>query len=85
MQQDALSAAEYSKLMMDKLDGVPESRLKALRGIEKEKLQVAKAYNRKVREKSFQVGDLIWKTILPLGTRNNKFGKWSQAGKALTG
>jgi hypothetical protein len=45
MQQDALSAAEYSELMMDKLDGVPESRLKALREIEKEKLQVAKAYN----------------------------------------
>jgi hypothetical protein len=28
-------------------------------------------------EKSFQVGDLVWKTILPLGTRSGKFGKWS--------
>ena len=33
----------------------------------------------KVRAKSFQVGELVWKTILPLGTKNNKFGKWSQS------
>ena len=26
---------------------------------------VAKAYNKKVKAKSFQVGDLVWKTILP--------------------
>ena len=40
-------------------------------------MRVAKAYNKRVREKSFQIGDLVWKTILPLGTKNNKFGKWS--------
>jgi hypothetical protein len=28
-------------------------------------------------EKSFQVGDLVWKMILPLGTQSGKFGKWS--------
>jgi hypothetical protein len=28
-------------------------------------------------EKSVQVGDLVWKTILPLGIRSGKFGKWS--------
>jgi len=27
----------------------------------------------------FQIGDLVWKTILPLGTKNNKFGKWSSS------
>jgi hypothetical protein len=27
--------------------------------------------------KSFQVGDLVWKTILPVGTKDHKFGKWS--------
>jgi hypothetical protein len=26
---------------------------------------------------AFQVGDLVWKTILPIGTRDNRFGKWS--------
>ena len=63
--------------MMDKIDEVPEERLRALREIEKEKLRVAKAYNKKVREKSFQIGELVWKTILPVGTKDRKFGKWS--------
>ena len=41
--------------------------MKALKEIEKDKLRVARAYNKKVKGKFFQVGDLIWKTILPLG------------------
>jgi hypothetical protein len=66
--QDYLSAKEYTELMMDKVDEAPESRLKALEEIEKEKVKIAKAYNKRVVEKLFQVGDLVWKTILPLGT-----------------
>ena len=38
---------------------------------------MAKAYNKRVKEKSFQIGDLVWKMILPIGTRDRKFGKWS--------
>jgi hypothetical protein len=38
---------------------------------------VAKAYNKKVKAKSFQVGDLVWKTVLPLRSKDPKFGKWS--------
>jgi hypothetical protein len=75
--QGYLPAKEYTELMMDKVDEAPESRLKALEEIEKEKVKIAKAYNKCVVEKSFQVGDLVWKTILPLGTRSGKFGKWS--------
>jgi hypothetical protein len=75
--QDDLSGEEYGELMMDRLDEVTEGRLEALKEIEKEKLQVARAYNRRVKEKSFQVGDLVWKTILPLGTQSIRFGKWS--------
>ena len=63
--------------MMDNIDEVSDKRLQALKEIEKDKLRVARAYNKKVRAKSFQVGELVWKTILPLGTKSNKFGKWS--------
>jgi hypothetical protein len=49
----------------------------ALREIEKDKIMVDKAYNKKVKAKSFQVGDLVWKTVLPLKSRDQKFGKWS--------
>jgi hypothetical protein len=47
-----------------------------LEEIEKLKIKIANAYNKRVLEKSFQVGDLVWKMILPLGTQSSKFGKW---------
>ena len=73
------SAVDYHDLMMDNIDEVTDKRLKALKEIEKDKLRVVRSYNKKVKLKSFQVGDLVWKTILPLGTKSNKFGKWSLA------
>jgi hypothetical protein len=63
--------------MLDRLDEVSDERIKALGQIERDKLRVAKAYNKRVKEKSFQVGDLVWKMILPIGSKSNKFGKWS--------
>jgi hypothetical protein len=44
-------------------------------------VKIAKTYNKCVVEKSFQVGDLVWKMILPLGTESGKFGKCHLAGK----
>jgi hypothetical protein len=63
--------------MMDKIDDVPESRFKALEEIEREKVKIAKENNKRVVEKSFHIGDLVWKMILQLGTPSAKFGKWS--------
>jgi hypothetical protein len=63
--QNALSVQEHADLMMDNIDEIADNRLKALREIEKEKLRLAQAYNKSAREKSFQVGDLVWKMILP--------------------
>jgi len=45
--------------MMDWLDEVADERMRALGEIEKDKLRVAKAYNKRVKEKSFQVGNLV--------------------------
>ena len=70
--------------MMDNIDEVSVKRMQALKEIEKDKLRVARAYNKKGKTKSFQVGELVWKTILPLGTKSNKFGKWSPAWKVHT-
>jgi hypothetical protein len=67
--QGSLSA-EYHELVMGKTDDILESRFEVLENIEKEKIKIAKAYNKRVVEKPFQVGDLVWKTILPLGTRS---------------
>jgi hypothetical protein len=51
--QEALLAIEYTELMMDRIDEVLESRLKALSEIEKEKMRMTRAYNKKVVERSF--------------------------------
>jgi hypothetical protein len=63
--------------MTDKIDDIPKSRFKALEEIERKKVKIAKAYNKRVMEKLFQVGDLVWKMILLLGTQSGMFGKWS--------
>jgi hypothetical protein len=64
--------------MMDNIDEVTDKRVTSLGEIENDKIMVAKAYNKKVKAKSFQVGDLVWKTVLPLRSKDRKFGKWSQ-------
>ena len=76
--QNDLSIVVYHDLMMDNIGEVTDVRLKALKEIEKDKAQVAKAYNKKVKRKSFQVGELVWKTILPIRLKSNKFDKWSR-------
>jgi hypothetical protein len=76
-QHDSLTSEEYRGFMIDNVDDLAESRV--LWVIEKEKLKVARAYNERVREKTFQVGDMVWKTILPLGLQSNRFGKWSSS------
>jgi hypothetical protein len=63
--------------MLDRLDGASDERIRALGEIERDKLMVSRAYNKRVKERSFQVGDLVWKMILPTGSKSSKFGKWS--------
>jgi hypothetical protein len=41
------------------------------------KLRVARVYTKGVKKKLFQFRDLVWKTILSIGSISNKFGKWS--------
>jgi hypothetical protein len=74
--QNDLAIGGYHDLMMDNIDEVTDKRFTALREIEKNKIMVVKAYNKKVKAKSFRVRDLIWKTVLPLRSRDRKFGKW---------
>jgi hypothetical protein len=63
--------------MMDNMDEVTDKGLVALGEIEKDKVMVGKGYNKKIKAKSVHVGDLVWKTILPLRSRDRRFWKWS--------
>jgi dihydroneopterin aldolase len=75
--QNDLDAIVYHNLMMDTIDEITDKRMRALKEIEKDKARVVRVYNKKVRLKSFQAGELVWKIILPLGTKDIKFEKWS--------
>jgi hypothetical protein len=67
--QKDLSSKYYSGLMMDELEDLHMIRLRALEKIEKNKMRVAKYYNKKVKVKQFAEGDLVWKALLPIGTK----------------
>jgi hypothetical protein len=51
--QNELSAIEYHNLMLNRLDKASDERMKALGVIERDKLRVARAYNKRVKKKSF--------------------------------
>jgi hypothetical protein len=50
--QNELPAVNYHDLMMDNIDEVIDKTLQALKEIEKDKIRVARAYNKKVKLKS---------------------------------
>jgi hypothetical protein len=81
--QNDLDTVVYHNLMMDNIDEIIDKRMRALKEIEKDKARVARAYNKKVKPKSFQVVELVWKTILPLETKHIKFEKWSPSWEGL--
>jgi hypothetical protein len=75
--QKELRAEDYKHLMMDEIEDLHQIRLRALENIEKNKMRVAKYYNKKVKIKQFAEGDLVWKALLPIGSKIKEFGKWS--------
>jgi hypothetical protein len=57
--KNELSVVYYHNLMLYMLDEASNERMNALEEIEKDKLMVARAYNKRVKEKSFQVRDFV--------------------------
>jgi hypothetical protein len=72
-------------LITDELDDLAEHRLRALVSIEENKKRVARWYDKKVKAKELADGDLVWKLILPIGTKCSKFGSGLPIGKVLIG
>ena len=55
---------KYAALMNDNVEDLTELRLWSLEKIKENKAKVARAYNKKAK-------------VLPLGTKDKKYGKWS--------
>jgi hypothetical protein len=64
-------------MMKKELEDLAGNRLRALESIEKNKRRIARWYDKKVKTKKFVEGDLVWKLILPIDSRDPKYGKWS--------
>jgi hypothetical protein len=75
--QNDLTAEEYAALMNGNIEDLTEHRLWSLERNKENKAKVACAYNKKVKLKEFQVKDLVWEAVLPLGTKDATYGKWS--------
>jgi hypothetical protein len=69
--------------MNDDIEDLTELRLWSLEKIKENKVRVAHAYNKKVKLKEFQVEDLVWEAVLPLGTKDATYGNGLQIGMGL--
>ena len=67
---------DHQLVMTIELDIVHEERIRALNSIMAQKTLLPRGYNKRVKHRSFDEGDLVWKTILPVGSKDTKFGKW---------
>ncbi|KAM2398968.1 hypothetical protein ACFXTH_035587 [Malus domestica] len=75
--QFGLHSEECIEAMCQGIEDLDVARIEALNQIQEGKKAVARAYNKKVKLKSFKEKDLVWKTVLPLGAQLRGFGKWS--------
>ncbi|CAL8174736.1 unnamed protein product [Prunus armeniaca] len=67
-QQHNLVGEDYSQAMLLELEGLDTSRIDTLNKLLAGKQAVARAYNKRVRNKSFEEGEIVWKVVLPLRT-----------------
>ncbi|XP_050918351.1 uncharacterized protein LOC127135753 [Lathyrus oleraceus] len=67
----------YWEMMINELVDLDEERLHALEVLRIQKERVARAYNKRVKGKTFTMNDLVWKVILPMDRKNKALGKWS--------
>ncbi|CAN6712131.1 unnamed protein product [Malus baccata var. baccata] len=75
--QFGLHSEEYIEAMCQGIEDLDVARIEALNQIQEGKKVVARAYNKKLKIKSFKEGDLVWKTVLLLRAQLRGFGKWS--------
>ncbi|XP_034197732.1 uncharacterized protein LOC117613207 [Prunus dulcis] len=75
--QHGLTGEDYSQAMLLELEELDASRIDTLNKLLAGKQAVSRAYNKRVRDKSFEEGEIVWKAILPLGAHVAGYGKWS--------
>ncbi|CAL2266537.1 unnamed protein product [Prunus armeniaca] len=65
-QQHNLVDEDYSQAMLLELEGLDIGRIDTVDKLLVGKEVVARAYNKRVKNKSFEEGEIVWKAVLPL-------------------
>ncbi|CAL9020592.1 unnamed protein product [Prunus brigantina] len=63
--------------MAQELEDLEQSRIDACNWMHAQKQIAARAYNIKVKQKTFTEGELVWRAVLPVGTKDPRFDKFS--------
>ena len=78
--QEGLSNEDNVRLRLEELEALDEKRLEGQQHLECYQARLTKAFNKKVKPRSFQVGDLVLAVRRPINMKNrmgNKFlSKW---------
>ncbi|XP_025650878.1 uncharacterized protein [Arachis hypogaea] len=77
--QSGLPVDDYWNAMFDELNKLDSERILPLENIIRQKESIVRSYNRRIKEKSFGIGKLVLKVILPMEKKLKFFGKWSHA------
>lgn len=75
--QDEFLVDDYWSAMYDELNELKNNKINARESILIQKKVMSKAYNHRLKTKTFSMGDLVWKTILPIEKKSRVFGNWS--------
>lgn len=62
--------------MIQELKDLEDIRLYACNLLITQKTIGERAYNKRVKQKTFGKGDLVWQIILPVTTNDPRYGKW---------
>ncbi|XP_016647012.1 PREDICTED: uncharacterized protein LOC107880275 [Prunus mume] len=83
MWNEDLVRKRKDEAMLLELEGLDASRIDTLNKLLAGKQAVSRAYNKRVRNKSFEEGEIVWKAVLSLGTHVAGYGKWSPTWESL--
>ncbi|XP_074284153.1 uncharacterized protein LOC141608707 [Silene latifolia] len=75
--QEGLTDDENDKLRLAELEALDEKRLEAQQKLQCYQARLSRAFNKKVRPRSFQVGDLVLEVRRPIITSHKPVGKFT--------
>ncbi|KAM3016053.1 hypothetical protein FF2_000114 [Malus domestica] len=75
--QEGLTDEENAKLRLQELEALDERRLEAQQHLECYQAWLSKAFNKKVRPRSFQIGDLVLALRRPIITTHKTKSKFT--------